>query len=51
MLDQNKVRSKQIHRPRSKASKVFVDNIEMISNQLFIKQQPINTVAKTSQSQ
>ena len=46
MLDQNKVRSKQIHRPRSKASKVFVDNIEMISNQLFIKQQPMNTVAR-----
>ena len=32
ILDQNKTRSKQIHRPRSIASRIFVDNIEMISN-------------------
>ena len=46
ILDQNKTRSKQIHRPRSRASRIFVDNIEMISNQLFIKHQPIKVVAK-----
>lgn len=41
-----KVMNSEFYRPRTDSSKLFLNNVELISNQIFVKNQPIDKISK-----